>query len=63
MKLFSLLLVILSTAAAVALFGFSAFSIIIGIVGGLISSFAIAGYLQSVNRDFPSDGYENPHHR
>ncbi|UQZ32852.1 hypothetical protein C2I18_04320 [Paenibacillus sp. PK3_47] len=58
MKLFSLLLVLLSTAAVVSLFGFSAFTVISGIVGGLVASFAIAGYLQSINNDYPGDDYQ-----
>jgi Na+(H+)/acetate symporter ActP len=59
MKWLSLVLVILSTAAVVAVLGFSAFSVIMGIIGGLIASFAIAGYLQSISRDDPGDRYEH----
>ncbi|WP_339316855.1 hypothetical protein [Paenibacillus sp. FSL R10-2734] len=59
MKLFSLLLVALSAIVVVATFGFSTFSVVTGIVGGLIAAFAIAGYLQSVRRDYPLKGYEN----
>lgn len=59
MKLFSLLLVALSAVGVTATFGFSAFSLVTGIVGGLIAAFAITGYLQSVRRDYPSQGYEN----
>lgn len=59
MKLFSLLLVVLSTIGVTTTFGFTSFSLITGIVGGLIAAFVIVGYLQSVRRDYPSKGYEN----
>jgi hypothetical protein len=59
MKLFSLLLVALSNIGVVATFEFSTFSVITGIIGGLIAAFAIAGYLQSVKRDYPNESYEN----
>lgn len=59
MKIFSLSLIALSSIGVVATFGFSTFSLITGIIGGLIAAFAISGYLQSVRRDYPNESYEN----
>lgn len=59
MKWLSLVIIVLSAAAMCTVFGFSLFSVIMGVIGGLIASFGIAAYLQSVKRDFPSDYYEN----
>ncbi|MEK5413710.1 hypothetical protein BSK49_03830 [Paenibacillus odorifer] len=59
MKIFSLLLVALSSIGVVATFGFSTFSFITGIIGGLIAAFAISGYLQSVRSDYPNESYVN----
>ncbi|OBZ14587.1 hypothetical protein A8L34_11725 [Bacillus sp. FJAT-27264] len=59
MKWVSLIITVLSVLALGGIYGFSLFIVITGIIGGLIASFAIAGYLKSVNGDFPGDRYED----
>lgn len=52
------LLTTLGVYAFTIFFGFTLTSFIAGAAGGLITSFAIHAYLNSVNRDCPSDHYE-----
>ncbi|MFE4711861.1 hypothetical protein ACFRAM_13375 [Paenibacillus sp. NPDC056722] len=59
MKWVSLIITVLSVLALGGIYGFSLFIVIMGVIGGLIASFTIAGYLKSVNGDFPSDRYED----
>ncbi|MEK5024899.1 hypothetical protein [Paenibacillus sp. FSL M7-1046] len=55
MKWFGIILVLLSTLGVSAIFGFTLFSIFIGISGGLITTFAIGGYLKSVQNDYQDE--------
>ncbi|MFC3748720.1 hypothetical protein [Paenibacillus sp. GCM10012306] len=63
MKWVSLIITVLSVLALVGMFGFSLFTVIMGIIGGLIASFTITGYLQRVNNDFSEDYYEQKNPR
>lgn len=54
------LFLILTPSSAIAfgsIFGFDAYMLIIGAVAGLVSSFAIAAYLDAVKRDDRDYGY------
>lgn len=55
MKWFGIILVLLSTLGIGAIFEFTAFSIFMGFSGGLIAAFAIAGYLKTVQNDYPDE--------
>lgn len=59
MKWLTLSLVSLSTLCFVAVMGLSVLTLAVGIVGGLVASFAVAAYLQTVRRDYPVQYYEN----
>jgi len=60
MKWFYLLMVGLSVSVLILVFGFSIYILIIGLLGGLMTSFAIASKLKSIQNDYPggSDTYE-----
>lgn len=55
MKWFSVVLVLVSTLGIGAIFNFTPFSIFMGLCGGLFTSFAIGGYLKTVENDYQDD--------
>ncbi|MRN52561.1 hypothetical protein [Paenibacillus monticola] len=59
MKWVSFLLVALSVLSLGGLFGFSLFTVLTGMVGGFMASFAIVAYLHAIKRDYPNDAHEN----
>lgn len=60
MKWFYLIMVGLSVTTLTIIFGFSIYILVIGLLGGLMTSFAIAAKLKSIQNDSPggSDSYE-----
>lgn len=55
MKWFSIVLVLLSTLGVGSIYGYTPFSIFVGVSGGLLASFSIAGYLKSVQNDYEDE--------
>lgn len=55
MKWFGIILVLLSTLGIGAIFRFTLLSIFMGFSGGLITTFAIGGYLKSVQNDYQDE--------